>query len=36
MAQFTIGKALEKVLEQLPTTGLLFPRAVESYDSTAF
>ena len=26
MAQFTIGKALEKVLEQLPTTGVLFPR----------
>ena len=25
MAQFTIGKALEKLLEQLPTTGILFP-----------
>jgi integrase len=25
-AQFTISKALEKVLEQLPTTGVLFPK----------
>ena len=25
LAQFTISKALEKVLEQLPTTGVLFP-----------
>jgi integrase len=25
-AQFTIGKALEKVLQQLPTTGALFPK----------